>query len=182
MDFTPYNGSFLLEVQREGDLRANCSSVAISEVMILTAAHCLEGVHKVSVKVNGVFKEAKSWQIHPRYDKHESNYNFDVGVIHLRESLPSDIHIPKIGRPSPNILLERIGFGERKGMNLRTHISGIRFLEREDWSICLKDKFGVPGDSGGPIYQWQMGELVLIGIHSTVLGEKSFSPLIFSLL
>lgn len=180
VDFSLYNGTFSLEVTKWDGSVFVCSSVAIDVKTLLTAAHCLEGAKDIKVTDGKIRNEAIHWDIHPEYDKDESNYHADIGIITLYRDLPYHLNFPRFGRPQKSNPLVRIGFGGREGSNLRTYISGIFILDQMDNTLVLKDKLGVPGDSGGPLFQFINGKLTLIAIHSTVEGEKSYAPIINS--
>lgn len=185
ISFAPYNSSFFLEVTKEGGATFACSSVAINPKTLITAAHCLEGAQEIKVSegsLGGLKRQAISWNIHPDYDKGESNYYADLGVITLNLPLPYTVNFPVLSKPLMGYNLIRIGFGARKGKNNRTYISGIQCLEEKERTLILKDKLGVPGDSGGPVYQFQNGRLTLVAIHSTVEGQKSFAPIVLNFL
>ncbi|MCR9205910.1 MAG: trypsin-like serine protease [Halobacteriovoraceae bacterium] len=182
MDFRPYNSTFSLSVHKgRGDIFV-CSSVAIDPYTLLTAAHCLDGAYKISVNVNNEEREAYQWNVHPEYDKEESNFHADIGIISLYKKLPQNLNYPPIMIPSKTLPLVRIGFGGREGSNNRTYINGIKVLNRMENTLVLKDSLGVPGDSGGPLFQYFNGVLTLVAIHSTIEGQKSFAPIIDTLL
>jgi V8-like Glu-specific endopeptidase len=178
VDFRPFNSTFSLSVTKAGGQVFVCSSVAIGPTTLLTAAHCLDDAQNISVSDHQFEREAMNWDVHPEYDKEESNYHADIGIITLFSPLPSYLNYPPTGRPKEDSSLVRIGFGGREGNNLRTYISGINVLDKRENTLILKDKLGVPGDSGGPLFQYIHGVLTLVAVHSTVEGEKSYAPII----
>lgn len=182
MDFRPYNSTFSLSVHKgEGEIFV-CSSVAVNPSTLLTAAHCLEGAYKITVRVQNNDWEVFRWNVHPEYDKEESNFHADIGIITLYKRLPENLNYPPIGIPNKLLSLVRIGFGGREGNNSRTYINGIHVLKRMENTLVLNDSLGVPGDSGGPLFQYVNGVLTLVAIHSTVEGQKSYAPIIENLL
>lgn len=181
VNFKIYNSTFSLNVKKSSGSTFICSSVAINPQTLLTAAHCLEEAQAIEVTDGQIKRVATSWDEHPQYNKLESKYYADIGIITLSENLPRYINYPDLAYPLPYHSLTRIGFGGRQGKNVRTLVSGIWITETLDTSLILKDELGVPGDSGGPLFQFINGKLCLVAIHSTVEGKKSYAPIVRSL-
>lgn len=182
VDFSPFNTTFTLKVSKGEGMVFICSSVAVKPHLLITAAHCLEGATKIIVTDGKIDRVAYQWEFHPEYNKGESKYKADIGIVTLSRNLPFNLNYPKWVRPYKGLPLVRIGFGAREGNNLRTLINGIKILKVKETTLVLQDKLGVPGDSGGPIYQMINGRYVLVAIHSTVEGEHSYAPIISDLL
>lgn len=177
-NFSMYNSTFSLKVEKTTGGVFVCSSVAINTRTLLTAGHCLENAKEIVITDGKIERKAKSWAVHPEYNKMDSKYFADVGMIRLSRKLPMNLNYPKLSAPVPYFSLNRIGFGGREGKNVRTLVSGIWITEEVDATLVLKDELGVPGDSGGPLFQFINGELSLVAIHSTVEGKKSYAPVV----
>jgi V8-like Glu-specific endopeptidase len=193
IDWKNFNSSLLIEVTRPTGV-FTCSGVAINKNTILTAAHCLEGeILKVRISTesaydqNGKFLEAESFELHPEYDRNSSNYQCDLAKIKLKAELPKGTKfypiIKKEKQLSGKIL--RLGFGARAEKNIRTlvtpEVKEIRKLEKV---LELNDIYSYSGDSGGPVFMQDNGQMYLVAIHSTLSfgpeGKHSFNPLLSS--
>ena len=182
-DVSEFTQSLPLEITKTvqgNEIKVSCSSVAINRWVLLTAAHCLEGaieikaVHGATLEKKYIRHKAKSWGLHRGYDVSASNYQYDIGQVILSHPLPQ-LPFPKLGFIKEQGEIIRIGFGMRNGVNARTMISGLKLIYRGYSFIELEDRFGVVGDSGGPIFQVREGELFLVGIHSTREGDSCYA-------
>jgi V8-like Glu-specific endopeptidase len=193
VDWSNFNSSLVIEVTRpEG--KFTCSGVAIKDDMVLTAAHCLEGkILKVRVFNQAAYDPtAKSWnvehfELHPEYNKSESNFKADLARIKLAEKLPSSTTIFPILKNEKNFQgkLLRVGYGARSSANIRTLITPLfKSLKNEDKVLELDDMYSYSGDSGGPIFIQRDGQMYLAAIHSTLSygpeGKFSYNPLVSS--
>jgi V8-like Glu-specific endopeptidase len=105
------------------------------------------------------------WIIHPGYQGNVLNKTIDISLMFLAKPLvarPAELLIANYDR---NLTFQRIGYGLRSGRNVRTFITSELFREFEEY-ISVRDVYGFPGDSGGPVYQRMNGVLRLIGIHT----------------
>ena len=193
IDWNNFNSSLLIEVTRPEGVFTS-SAVAINKNTLLTAAHCLEGeILKVRVSLdssynpNGNFYEVESYDLHPDYDSGKSNYRFDLAKIKLKNDLPSDMKIYPIIKNDNKLsgTLIRLGFGARDEQNCRTLINPeFKDLRKYDNVLELNDKFSYSGDSGGPVFLQNKGQMYLVAIHSTLSygpqGRFSYNPLLSS--
>ncbi|MBA2405249.1 MAG: trypsin-like serine protease [Bdellovibrionales bacterium] len=193
VDWSNFNSSLVIEVTRpEG--KFTCSGVAIKDDMVLTAAHCLEGkILQVRVFNQDTYNpEAKSWnvehfQLHPEYNKSNSNFKSDLARIKLSSKLPASTTIYPILKNENNFKgkLLRVGYGARSQSNIRTLITPqFKSLKTEDKVLELDDMYSYSGDSGGPIFIQRDGQMYLVAIHSTLSygpqGKFSYNPLVSS--
>jgi len=114
-----------------------------------------------------------------------SRYHFDWAMIEVAHEFPSVRIWPRPWPRSQGQTLHRIGYGARVSEsgeleNRRTWITSFlnHDLKASDATIETRDALGVPGDSGGPIYIWHLGEAWLLGLHSTWDAHQglSFAP------
>lgn len=168
LEWTDFQGSVGIQLYRSGS-QSICSGVLIRPQVILTAAHCTEGLSGALVTIEAEigpgthWTKVQSFMSHPKYRGNIPGESVDVGLMFLETSI--DVVYPKRTNYQLNQMCERIGFGQRAGKNLRTWQTS--FPENLlGTSLRVKDEFGVVGDSGGPVYQREEGELKLIGVHT----------------
>ena len=185
-----FNSSLCIEVTRPTGI-FTCTGVAVSNDVVVTAAHCLDGeILKVRIFTESAYNRnnksllVKSFKIHPDYKPQNSRYLSDMAKIYLAEKLPSSIRILPIFRGHFNYGdLYRFGFGERNKKNLRTVITPrLLRMDFENKIVELNDTFSYSGDSGGPIYLKQGSDIYVLAIHSTLsfgpAGKYSYNPLL----
>lgn len=180
VEWGKFDASILIEVKRGEDI-FTCSGVLIESDVVLTAAHCVDGItsgriifdHKYDPSTKN-FVEIIGHVIHPGYNKKVSNYAHDIALVFLEKSVshivPATINWnPKLKNISK---LERIGFGGRHNQNVRTWTNPVYSqLESNGSVVSFKDEYSVIGDSGGPIYHLSGNRPELVAIHSTLEGE-----------
>jgi V8-like Glu-specific endopeptidase len=191
IDWSNFNSTLLIEVTRpEGTF--TCTGVAIKNDVVLTAAHCLEGsILKIRVFNQPTYNpNAKAWtvqnfEIHPDYNKENSNFKSDIARIKLNEELPADTVIYPILKKKNDLhgKILRLGYGARSQSNIRTLITPeFKSLRNQESVLELNDMYSFSGDSGGPIFIQRDGQMYLVAIHSTLShgpeGKFSFNPLL----
>lgn len=189
-DWERFNSSLLIEVTRPNGV-FTCTGVAISKEVIVTAAHCLDGI----VKGVKVFTQAsydpkqtslpiKDFTIHPLYNPKKSRYRSDLAKIVMKEQLPPFINLfPIYEGKTVSGQLYRFGFGARNKKNLRTVITPtFRRFNQEEEVLELNDEFSRSGDSGGPIFMQNGKDISILAVHSTYShgpqGNFSLNPLL----
>jgi V8-like Glu-specific endopeptidase len=193
IDWNNFNSSVLIEVTRPNGVFTS-TGVAINKNTILTAAHCLEGeVLKVRISLDsaynkkGKFFEAESFDLHPEYNRELSNYKADLAKIKLKDELPQGTLFYPIIKKDSNLngKILRLGFGARGKKNIRTLVTPVlRNIRTSEKVLELNDIYSYSGDSGGPVFLQQNGQMYLVAIHSTLSfgpeGKHSFNPLLSS--
>ncbi len=193
INWNNFNSSVLIEVTRPEGVYT-CTGVAINKNTILTAAHCLEGqVIKVRVSTEacydkaGKFYEAEAFELHPEYNRRDSNYRSDLAKITLRSSLPPGTNFYPIIKRDQNLSgkILRLGYGARGDKNVRTLVlPEMRKIRAMEKILELNDTYSYSGDSGGPVFMQFEGQMYLVAIHSTLSfgpeGKHSYNPLLSS--
>lgn len=189
-DWNQFNASLLLEVTRPTGV-FTCTGVAVSQSLIVTAAHCLEGeIKKVRVFTQDRYNptqaslEISSFTVHPQYNPKVSQYRNDIAKITMKLPLPTFIRLYPIHEG--NIVIGdiyRFGFGARNKINARTVITPkFRRINIAEEVVELDDTFSRSGDSGGPIFVQRDDKIQILAIHSTFShgpqGKFSFNPLL----
>lgn len=179
IDWSEFLSTVIIEVTKFGKVYTS-TAVAISENVLLTAAHSVDNMDSAKVLIGRSYKQAvdelevKRCVIHPNYDPKKSFYKNDLAIIILEESLPACVKLEKLPITSQyerGDTFERIGFGGRNQRNRRTWTNPTYKSRTFDCkSFILEDEMSVVGDSGGPIFRHHKGEVELIGIHSTLEG------------
>jgi hypothetical protein len=188
IDWSNFSSSVLVEVTTPKKIQV-FSGVAINPKTILTTAKGLKGdITKVRASwdskysKNGNFIEVNHVENHP-----DSEFGIDLAKIRLFQDLPKTIvYYPIIKRDQlfqGRIL--RIGFGTRNKNNIRTLIHPfIKKILPSEKILILNDLYSFSGDSGGPVFLQNAGQMYLVAIHSKktsrVEGKYSFNTLLSS--
>ncbi len=188
LSWDEFSNSAFIETTRNGNT-FSCSGVAIGQKVVLTSAHCVDGISSAIVSTDHIYKKehgtfarvtANGIRIHPGYNPGRSLFKNDIAVLLLDNALLSALVevSAQIQAASSPVKLERIGFGGRNGENRRTWTEVI--LESEiDGTFFSLDSLSVAGDSGGPLYQRHAGHLRLVGIHSTAIADPIGNQMMF---
>lgn len=191
IDWSNFNSTVVIEVTRPEGVFTS-TGVAINKDTILTAAHCLYGeVLRVRISPastyspRGKFIQAKTYEIHPEYDPDYSNFQYDLAKVKLSSPLPMNTNFYSVMKNDRDLTgnFVRIGYGSRNEKNIRTMITPVYKSTHEPHRILeLHDMYSFSGDSGGPVFLQQKGQLYLVAIHSTLSygpeGKFSYNPLL----
>lgn len=182
VEWEKFQSSALIEVKR-GDKVFTSSAVVVARNALLTCAHSVEDIEGGRVFWDARYDpdsknhiRFKRIFVHPKYDRRFSNYENDLAVVILNKNLPSRVRPAKFWsspeKISPGMQAHRIGFGDRGGVNTRTWTNPVvQHYDKEAKSFCLRDRNGVIGDSGGPLYLKNGSRYELFALHSTREGE-----------
>jgi V8-like Glu-specific endopeptidase len=191
IDWSNFNSTVVIEVTRPEGVFTS-TGVAINRDTILTAAHCLDGeILKVRVSTSGTYSKngkfigVRTYEIHPEYEPELSKYNCDLAKISLASPLPEGTNFYSVMKNERDLTgnFVRIGYGARGDKNIRTMITPVFKQVQDPLKILeLHDMYSYSGDSGGPVFLQQKGQLYLVAIHSTLSfgpeGKYSFNPLL----
>lgn len=180
------DASLLVEfktVDSSGNIMSSiCSGVAISNRLVLTAAHCIKSPGKRKYDHTVVITKDKSKggkQIavqqsvpHPEYS---GNPN-DVGVLVLEETLPPEVIPAAIAferRQDRGDLITISGYGlESRSSNevgrLKSALVTVRGMTSDGVILTMQEEqaAGCSGDSGGAVWRTTKGKPHVIGIIS----------------
>ena len=180
VDWSDFNATAGITIETNLGEKSVCSGVFLNSSTLLTAAHCLQTARFIRVSTDKELKprtalKAHDWISHPDYRGNKLGSSVDLGLVFLEKPLKSNLNWPQFAFHREDRRFERIGFGLREGSNKRTHIVSY-FEEAFDGFLKLVDHHGMPGDSGGPVYQRRFDKLVLIGIHTGRALDSNGKP------
>lgn len=174
--------------------RFQCSGVALSKRVILTAAHCwnkTEGAtHSVYViDSNGDTIEypVMGKKIHDWFQL--GSFEYDLALFQLMSDLPDNVEIARLpehrGQIKP-VYVNGAGFGKSIGTlssekgtgTLRIATLKVLDYEKKVTSFLTdqsENKGVCQGDSGGPAYAYKNGKAYVVGVVSRTVGTESAS-------
>jgi len=158
-----------------------CTGTVVAKRVVVTAAHCLEGVRASSIRF-ALGSSARSPQaslgvtravIHPQYDARAIRN--DIGVLVLSQDAPvtpiainGSMTSSWVGRP-----LDFVGFGATNGWSgagsgtKRAVTIAVSQVGATQFAYADRTKNTCFGDSGGPAFaKDESGGLVLVGVTS----------------
>lgn len=168
-----------------------CTGTLVSNNVVLTAAHCVEGhPQKMVVVFNTNLRAANSSELraatgyiqHPLWRKNDPRSHGDLALVKFSGPLPSGYHPVTLASPNfkiakgENVVLA--GYGVTDGLSnqgagilrqTETQIEGMLTqteiaTDGENHSVCF-------GDSGGPAFVRENGKLVQLGVASSVSNQ-----------
>jgi V8-like Glu-specific endopeptidase len=169
MNWDDFNATVGIDVKKFTSSTV-CTGVLIRPQVVITAAHCLVGLKSSRVTTDEAMGEATHWVdsvrsvIHPQYDGNAPGSSVDVGLLFLAQPI-TGVHYALHGNFDMTNQCERIGYGGRKGKNVRTWLTSFPQI-LQGTSLRVQDALGVLGDSGGPVYQYLPEGMRLIGVHT----------------
>ena len=152
-----------------------CSGTLISPTRILTAAHCLPPeVTRVTTPVwqaDGTARalRAKSWAVHPEYQRTSAGFLNDAAVITLTSPLPAPPMPLLVSNPSSagqSVFIAGWGGPDNElaaGFAKVTIVNALHL----GYTYDGKGANTCPGDSGGPMYRAVAGTQGVVGITSS---------------
>lgn len=152
-----------------------CSGTLISPTRILTAAHCLPPeVTRISTPVwqaDGSARElrARSWVVHPEYQRTSAGFLNDAAVITLTNPLPAPpmpLLVSNPSTPGQNVFIAGWGGPAASSLAGFSRITIVNALH-VGYTYDGRGANTCPGDSGGPMYRAVGGTQGVVGITSS---------------
>lgn len=169
-----------------------CSAVALSKRVLLTAGHCWKKApgssHFVRVPdASGKLTEIKvsGKKIHARYLM--GNDEYDLALFQLEKDLPANIEMARLPQYKGQIRPQYVnaaGFGKSVGMaSSQKGVGTLRIvtlpvIDYNDRSVSFdvdqtRGKGVCQGDSGGPAYAQFQGKPYVVGVTSRTQGQET---------
>lgn len=180
---------------KKGDSASICTGTPISKDVILTAAHCVNGIEKKDIAVvfhtdvtcESGFNSDKQVVVIQDYIAHsgfsgKSDATNDLALVKLPAPIPSDYEITEIFDGKSKLSADQVtltGYGvtDESGdgaMFLRTTVKSFKedmVVAERKITIEQKSNGVCSGDSGGPVLVKVDGKLKIAGVNSTVRGS-----------
>ncbi|MFM6928031.1 MAG: S1 family peptidase [Bdellovibrio sp.] len=168
-----------------------CTAVALTKRVILTAAHCWNANPGSYYSVHVPDQSGKIVEV-PVVDKkvHErfrlGSYEYDLALFRLGKDLPANIEmarLPEFKDQIKPLYINAAGFGKSVGMKssekgvgvLRIATLAVRDYDYRPTSFEVDQRGGkgiCQGDSGGPAYAQFQGKAYVVGIVSRSRGQE----------
>lgn len=168
-----------------------CSAVALSPRVILTAAHCWSSdpasTHTIEIENgDGTYQsiKVKNKKIHEAYRLGITS--FDIALMQLSSDLPADTiisELPLFKNQLEPLYVNVAGFGKNVGTKSSSagtgslRIATLKVLDyKSDMSRFRTDQRGgkgfCQGDSGGPAFGYLKGKAYVVGVISMTSGRE----------
>lgn len=188
----------LLVILGKNDSTSSCTGTLISDKVILTAAHCLEGARKTDIRVvfhpdlrcsSGFDVQTKSissvdYIIHEKYGTNSKHVDFDLALLKLAAPAPmhyqtQSLYDGQSPLSSDNLLVVGYGVTEGDAKDSSRMRKTVKSFKNEtqlvDHFLYLNQSThtggACAGDSGGPVYVESDGIYKIIGVNSAVHGK-----------
>ncbi len=172
-----------------GSDRYQCSGVALSKRVILTAAHCWDNtqgaVHSVYI-INSAGETIEypvmGKKIHEGFQL--GSFEYDIALFQLMTDLPDNVELAQLPKFKGQIKPKYVngaGFGKSIGTlssdkgtgTLRIATLKVLDYDKRSTSFLTDQSEGkgvCQGDSGGPAYAYQDGKAYVVGVVSRTVG------------
>ncbi len=169
LNWNDFSHTVGISITKQGG-STTCSGILVAPKVVLTAAHCIEGLKEAWVTTGRKITDrprvrSVDTRTHPGYRGNLPGGSVDLGLIFLARPLLERLVPTPVMEVQEALTFERIGFGGRDGQNVRTWIVSFYDGRFGDY-VRARDELGVLGDSGGPVFQRGPTGLGLVGVHT----------------